>query len=138
MATAARTGSGKPTSPLGAPAAAPGALRPSLGDRLVGWAKAHQKITSWTGAILLVGAGLFVWTLSTQRRTEEIASRDLQGARFAFENQNLPLAASELAKVIANYAETNAAAEARILLANVRLLEKQPQQAVTVLKDFAP
>ena len=138
MATATRTGSGKPTSPLGAPAAAPGALRPSLTDRLVGWAKAHQKITSWTGAILLVGAGLFVWTLSTQRRTEEIASRDLQGARFAFENQNLPLAASELAKVIANYAETNAAAEARILLANVRLLEKQPQQAVTVLKDFAP
>jgi len=138
MATATRTGSGKPTNPPGAPAVHPGAPRPPLTDRVVGWTKAHKKTTGWTGAILLVGAGLFLWTLSTQRRTEEIASRDLQGARFAFENQNLPLAASELAKVIANYAETNAAAEARILLANVRLLEKQPQQAVTVLKDFAP
>ncbi len=138
MATATRTGGGKPTNPASVAAAPPGAPRPPLTDRVVGWAKAHKKITSWTGGILLVGAGLFLWTLSTQRRTEEIASRDLQGARFAFENQNLPLAASELAKVIANYAETNAAAEARILLANVRLLEKQPQQAVTVLKDFAP
>ena len=115
-----------------------GAQRPPLSERLLDWFKAHKQITSWLGAILIVGAGLFVWTLSTKRRTEEIASRDLQGARFAFENQNYPLAASELAKVIANYSGTNAAAEARILLANSRLLEKQPQQAVTVLKDFAP
>src|SRR5260370_7340954 len=107
MATAARTGSGKPTSPLGAPAAAPGAPRPSLGDRLVGWAKAHQKITSWTGAILLVGAGLFLWTLSTQRRTEEIAIRDLHGARYAFENQNLPLPPPALATSTSNYPHTN-------------------------------
>jgi len=115
-----------------------GAQRPPLSERLLDWFKAHSQITSWLGAILIVGAGLFVWTLSTKRRTEEIASRDLQGARFAFENQNYPLAASELAKVIANYSGTNAAAEARILLANSRLLEKQPQQAITVLKDFAP
>ena len=115
-----------------------GAQRPPRSERLLDWFKAHRQITSWLGAILIVGAGLFVWTLSTKRRTEEIASRDLQGARFAFENQNYPLAASELAKVIANYSGTNAAAEARILLANSRLLEKQPQQAVTVLKDFAP
>jgi len=115
-----------------------GAQRPPRSERLLDWFQAHRQITSWLGAILIVGAGLFVWTLSTKRRTEEIASRDLQGARFAFENQNYPLAASELAKVIANYSGTNAAAEARILLANSRLLEKQPQQAVTVLKDFAP
>jgi len=143
MATATRTGGGKPlntVNPAGAPAAPPGgaAQRPPFTGRLVDWFKAHKQLTSWLGTILIVGAGLFVWTLSTKRRTEEIASRDLQGARFAFENQNYPLAASELAKVIADYSGTNAAAEARILLANARLLEKQPQQAVTVLKDFAP
>jgi tetratricopeptide (TPR) repeat protein len=100
--------------------------------------KAHRQLTSWSGSILVVAAALFIWTMSTQRRTEEIASRELETARFAFDNQNLPLAASELAKVVENYAGTNAAAEARILLANARLLEKQPQQALTVLKDFAP
>ena len=140
MATATRPGSGKPMNPVNPPttSAPAGAQRPPLSERVLHWFRAHKQITSWLGAILIVGAGLFVWTLSTKRRTEEIASRDLQGARFAFENQNYPLAASELAKVIANYSGTNAAAEARILLANSRLLEKQPQQAVTVLKDFAP
>src|SRR5258706_9676132 len=116
----------------------PGVERPPFTDRLGAWVKAHRQLSTWIGGIVVVAAGLFIWNLLTERRSEEIASRDLQGARFAFENQNLPLAASELAKVIANYAETNAAAEARILLANVRLLEKQPPQAVTVLKDFAP
>src|SRR3989454_8669807 len=141
MATATRTGiTGRPASP-GATAttatAAPGAKRPAFSDRVVGWVKAHRQIASWLGAIVVVGAVLFVWTMSTRRRTEEIASRDLQGARFAFENQNLPLAASELAKVVENYDGTNAAEEGRLLLANVRLLQGQPQQAVTVLQDWA-
>jgi tetratricopeptide (TPR) repeat protein len=107
-------------------------------ERVVAWVKAHRQVSSWIGGILLVAAGLFAWHLSTSRREEEIASRELQGARFAFENQNMPLAASELAKVIANYDGTNAADEARVLLANVRLLQGQPQQAITVLQDWAP
>ena len=116
----------------------PGVRRPPLTDRLGAWVKAHRQLSFWIGGIVVVGAGLFIWNLSTQRRSEEIASRDLQGARFAFENQNLPLAASELAKVVENYSGTNAAAEARLLLANVRLLQGQPQQAVAVMKDYAP
>jgi tetratricopeptide (TPR) repeat protein len=81
---------------------------------------------------------LFVWTWTSSRRTEEVASRELQGARFAFENQNLPLAASELAKITENYSGTRAAQEARLVLGQVRLLQGQPQQAVSVLQDFAP
>ncbi len=120
-----------------ATAVVPGAQRPSLSDRLGLWVRTHRQLTYWIGGIAVVGAGLFLWTLSTKRRSEEIASRELQGARFAFENQNLPLAASELAKVIENYAGTNAAEEGRLLLGNVRLLQGQPQQAVVVLKDYA-
>src|SRR6266702_8787322 len=115
----------------------PGVQRPALTDRLGAWVKAHRQLSSWIGAILVVGAGLFIWNLSTQRRSEEIASRNLAGARFAFDNQNLPLAASELAKVVEDYAGTNAAQEGRLLLANVRLLQGQPSQAVAVLKDYA-
>lgn len=139
MATATRI-SGKSTTPP-APAtttgAAPGAKRPDLGDRLLAWANAHRKLVSWIGVILVVAAALFLWTLSTRRKAEEIAGRSLAGARFAFENQNLPLAASELAKLIAEYSGTNAAQEGRLLLANVRLMQAQPQQAVAVLKDYA-
>lgn len=127
--TTASTAKPTPTSSSG---------RPSISDRVVVWVNAHRQLSSWIGTILLVGVGLFVWQLSTKRRSEEIASRELQGARFAFENQNLPLAASELARVIENYSGTNAAAEGRLLLANVRLLQGQPQQAVEVLRDYAP
>lgn len=107
-------------------------------DRFVTWVNTHRQLSYWIGTVLVVGAVLFVWQLSTKRRSEEIASRELQGARFAFENQNLPLAASELARVIENYSGTNAAEEGRLLLANVRLLQGQPQQGVEVLRDYAP
>ncbi len=138
MATATRTGiSGKPTNPVSATTGIGVTPKPPFSDRFGAWVKAHRQLTSWIGAIVVVGAVLFLWTMSTQRRSEEIASRELQGARFAFENQNLPLAASELAKVVENYSGTNAAEEGRLLLANVRLLQGQPQQAVTVLKDYA-
>jgi len=140
MATATRTGiPGKPTNPATtAASAAPGVPKPALSDRVVTWIQGHRRFASWAGTAVVVGALLFIWTMSTKRRAEEIASRNLAGARFAFDNQNLPLAASELAKVIAEYSGTNAAQEGRLLLANVRLLQGQPQQAVAVLKDYAP
>jgi len=107
-------------------------------ERVIAWSRAHQRITSWAGTLLVIGAILFVWTLSSNRRSEAIAGRQLQGARYAFENQNLPLAASELARVIENYSGTSAAAEGRLLLGQVRLLQGQPQQAVDLLGAFAP
>jgi hypothetical protein len=112
--------------------------KPSVSQRIVAWFNAHRQLAYWVGAAIAVGAVLFVWQLSTGRRSEEIASRELQGARYAFENENLPLAASELARIVENYSGTNAAAEGRLLLANVRLLQGQPLQTVAVLRDWAP
>ena len=107
-------------------------------ERVVDWIKAHRQLSSWVAAVLFVAAGLFVWKLVTDRRSEEAASRELQRARFAFENQNLPLAASELARVVENYSGTHAAEEGRLLLANVRMLQGQPQQAIEVMRNYAP
>jgi predicted negative regulator of RcsB-dependent stress response len=139
LATATRiTGKSTATTPTTSPASAtPGIKRPELSERLNAWFGAHKQLTSWVGAIVVVGALLFVWQISAKSRTEAAASRALQGARFAYENQNLPLAASELAKVMADYEGTNAAQQARLLLGNVRLLQGQPQQAVSVLQDYA-
>ena len=135
MAIQTATPAGKPGS-----ASAPAVItkRPPFSERALAWIKAHRQLTSWIGTIVVVGAVLLVWQLSTKRRSEDIARGELQSARYAFENQNLPLAASELARIVENYSGTNAAEEGRLLLANVRLLQGQPQQAVQVLKDYAP
>ena len=109
-----------------------------LQERLVAWVKGHRQASSWIATALVVAAVLLIWTQASTRRSEAVASRQLQGARFAFDNQNLPLAASELSRLVENYAGTNAAAEARLLLGQVRLAQGQPQQAVDVLRDFAP
>jgi len=112
--------------------------KPRSSDRLVAWFNAHRQLSYWVGAVVAVAVVLFVWQLSTKRRSEDIASSKLQGARYAFENQNLPLAASELARIVEDYSGTNAASEGRLLLANVRLLQGQPQQVIAVLGDWAP
>jgi tetratricopeptide (TPR) repeat protein len=111
---------------------------PTALERPLGWIRGHRRAVSWIVGALVVGFGLFLWTLSSTRRSEAIAGRQLQGARYAFESQNLPLAASELARIVENYSGTNAAAQGRLLLAQVRLQQGQPQQAVELLRDFAP
>ena len=123
--------------------AAPGISSPvhshdrPFSERVVDWINAHKQISSWIAVILVVAAGLLVLKFTSDRRSEEAASRELQGARFAFENQNFPLAASEFARIVENYSGTNAAEEARLLLANVRMLQGQPQQAIEVMRDYA-
>ena len=107
-------------------------------ERVVAWTRTHRQVTSWVSAAIIVGAVLFVWNVSSTRRSEAIAGRQLQSARYAFDNQNMPLAASELARVIENYSGTSAASEGRLLLGQVRLIQGQPQQAVELLRDFAP
>ena len=137
MATQTAAPTGKPGSKANLAAVPLAAQGTAFSDRAVAWVRAHRQLASWAGSIVVIAAALFLWTLSTKRRAEEIASRNLAGARFAFDNQNLPLAASELAKVVEDYSGTNAAQEGRLLLANVRLLQGQPPQAVAVLKDYA-
>lgn len=126
------------TTHTAAPGAPVRAHSTPFSDRAAAWISSHRQLSSWAAAILIIAAGLFVWKLVTDRRSEEAAGRELQGARFAFENQNLPLAASELARIVENYSGTNAAEEGRLLLANVRMLQGQPQQAIEVMRSYAP
>jgi len=107
-------------------------------ERLIGWIKAHRQATSYIAATLLIAGGLFWWNLLSTRRSEAIAGEQLDQARLAVESRNLPLAASELSRITANYAGTNAAEEGTVVLAQVRLLQGQSQRAIELLKDFAP
>jgi len=81
---------------------------------------------------------LFAWKVISTRKGEQVASQQLNSARFALDSKNYALAASELSRISANYSGTRSANEASILLAQVRLAQGQPQQAIEVLKDYAP
>jgi predicted negative regulator of RcsB-dependent stress response len=107
-------------------------------EALIAWLREHKQATSWGATILLVAAGLFGWKLLSTRQSERIASQNLNSARFALDAKNYALAASELSRITENYSGTRSANEASLLLAQVRLGQGQSQQAIQVLKDFAP
>jgi predicted negative regulator of RcsB-dependent stress response len=98
----------------------------------------HRKAVSWGAVILLLAAGAFAWNLISTRQSERVASQQLSSARFALESRNYALAASELSRIAENYAGSRSAEEASILLAQTRLAQGQSQQAIDVLKQFAP
>jgi len=88
-------------------------------------------------ALLVLLLGVVVWVvLASGRRKEEFAARSLNQARAAAEAGNLPLASSELQRLIETYRGTDAATEAVITLNQVRMVNGQSELAVVGLRDF--
>ena len=108
-----------------------------LAARLWAWIQGHRQASTYGGLAIVAIAGLLWWNHISTRQSEERAGAALNEARLAFETKNYPLASSELSRVAENYAGTRAAQEATILLAQIRLLQGQSQQAIAQLKDFA-
>lgn len=100
------------------------------------WAQRNaRKLGYGLGAVAL--AMLIVLYVSVSgRRKEAAASQRLTQARGAAESGNLPLAALELSQITEQFGGTKAAAEAAILLAQVRLVQGQVDIAVTSLREF--
>ncbi|HET8634275.1 MAG TPA: tetratricopeptide repeat protein [Gemmatimonadales bacterium] len=98
--------------------------------------KVNQKAMIILGVALALVA-LVVWMFITSaRRKEAFANRELIRARAAAEQGNLPLAASELQKLIDTYGGTDAAVNAEISLNQVRLINGQTDLAVVSLREF--
>ena len=74
--------------------------------------------------------------VTSGQRKEEFAARSLNQARAAAEAGNLPLASSELQKLIQTYKGTDAASEAVITLNQVRMVNGQSELAAVGLRDF--
>jgi tetratricopeptide (TPR) repeat protein len=107
---------------------------------LVQWAKAHKQWVAYGVVALAVVAGFFVWNLLSLRTAERNAGRELEQGRLALAsaNPNYQFAVSVLSKVVEQYAGTHAAEEASIVLAQAQLAQGKSQQAIDVLKQFAP
>lgn len=116
--------------------AAPEPAQVSTEERLAEWLHANRKAVGiGAGAVAL--AVLVTWFMaSAAARKENFARTQLEQAWGAADAGNTPLAASELQKVVDNYAGTDAALEARLSLNETRLTAGQSQLAADDLANL--
>jgi outer membrane protein assembly factor BamD (BamD/ComL family) len=100
------------------------------------WYRNRQRQIVAAAAILAAIAVVAWFIVASGRRKEEFASRSLNQARAAAEAGNLPLASSELQKLISAYKGTDAAHEAVITLNQVRMVNGQNELAVVGLREY--
>jgi len=105
---------------------------------LVNWIKGHQNLATGLAVAVVAAVGIGWYTIVSRNKVEAAASQRLSQGRLAFEAHNYPLAASELARLVENYSGTRAAAQANLVLAQVRLAQGQTQQAIDLLNRVAP
>jgi len=105
-------------------------------DALVNWYQKNRIMVLSATTVLAVVIIGFWFTTTAASRKEAFGQRALQSARASVSAQNLPLAESDLSRVVGDYAGTNAANEAAVLLGHVRLLQDQDALAVTGLREL--
>ncbi len=89
------------------------------------------------GLVLLVLALVVGWfVIASGKRKEQFAARSLNQARAAAEAGNLPLASSELQRLITTYKGTDAAHEAVITLNQIRMVNGQSELAAVGLREY--
>lgn len=102
----------------------------------VAWYRARPRLVM-AGLLFVAAVVLVGWfVMASGKRKEQFASRSLNQARAAAEAGNLPLASSELQKLITSYKGTDAAHEAVITLNQIRLINGQSELAAVGLRDF--
>jgi tetratricopeptide (TPR) repeat protein len=100
------------------------------------WIKAHRNQLVFGAAIAVITAASAWWMVTAVRRKEAFAAGELANARAVAAAGNLALAASDLSQFVETYGETQAGEEGAILLAQIRLMEGQPDAAVQALQGL--
>ena len=105
-------------------------------DNVTQWARENgKKVGIAAGVIVLLAVGIWGYQ-SSARNKEAAAQQELMQARASAEAGNMPLAASDLSKLIERFSGTKAADEASILLNQVRLVQGQRTVAINALQTF--
>ena len=104
-------------------------------DSLVGWLELHSRELMYASIGLLVVAGGFWFYRQSNERQAQSASMALSEAESAIAAGNLPLAQSDLAKLVQRYGSTSAGTQAHVLLAQVHYDKGEYQQGIQELKS---
>jgi len=105
-------------------------------ERIAKWIRANERLVAVVGVVIaLIGFGVW-YAIAAKSRREAFAARELAQARVSADAGNLPLAASDLSRIVGSFGGTVAGDEARLLLAEIRLRQGQAALAVTDLRDW--
>jgi tetratricopeptide (TPR) repeat protein len=100
------------------------------------WYRDRQRLFLIILGVVVAGAIVGWFVMVSAERKEQFAARSLNQARLAAESGNLPLASSELQRLITTYRGTEAANEAVITLNQVRMVNGQSELAAVGLREF--
>jgi tetratricopeptide (TPR) repeat protein len=114
--------------------------RPQLDDRADSfflWVQGHARQVAIAGIVVVaMGLGVWLWRQSQVAR-ERNASIDLLSASQTIQSGNVALAQSDLEKLVARYAGTNAAAQAAFELATIYYGQGQYDRGIALLEKLA-
>ena len=109
----------------------------SLGDRaqtLLDWTKLNSRIVT-AAAVVVFLAAVGYWFYVRSRQIQMVnAERQLLSAKQSMGAGNLPLAQTDLQKVVSRYGSTPAGVEASLLLAQVDYDQGKTQEGIDALK----
>lgn len=105
-------------------------------ERLIKWVRTNERAVAVVGVLIALGAFGIWYATAAKSRREAFAQRELAQARISADAGNLPLAASDLSRIVSSFSGTAAGDEARLLLAEVRLRQGQAALAVTELQSW--
>lgn len=102
------------------------------------WFQLHSRQVSWAiiGLVAVVGGGWFY--IRSQTLKAERADRAYSSAQQSIASGNLPLAESDLRKMITRYDGTPAAMQAELLLAQLLYAEGKYEDGIGALRKAAP
>jgi outer membrane protein assembly factor BamD (BamD/ComL family) len=100
------------------------------------WYERHRRPLLVAVGVIALAAIVAWFIVASGKRKEQFATRSLNQARAAAEAGNLPLASSELQRLITTYKGTHAAREAVITLNQVRMVNGQGELAAVGLREF--
>ena len=101
------------------------------------WMQQNRRVVTTAGALIVIAVGGAWFVISAKARKEAFASRELRNAQAAVAAGNVPLATSDLSRLVTTYRGTSAASEAAILLGQLRLTRGEPDSAIRELGSFA-
>jgi outer membrane protein assembly factor BamD (BamD/ComL family) len=100
------------------------------------WYRGRERLLLAALGALIAALVVGWFVMASARRKEQFAQRSLNQARSAAEAGNLPLASSELQRVITTYKGTDAASEAALTLNQVRMVNGQSELAAVGLREY--